>query len=199
MSVLLALLLCASPSSARPPEPPTRAELDAEYRRLSAEIASATQKGNWKGVERSYLAALATGAVMVPADHLRAAEAARSRGDLGQVRDRLLAALAVDPTHEEARIAVADLDARFGRVDLKAPIGATLEDYEHPFDPVAIKAVEHGIATLKATGAFRGLLPPGPYSVDGDPFDVVLGKEVVLDLGGGVAIPLDPNVSSLAR
>lgn len=195
-SLGFALCLCAQ---AAPPAPPTEAELAAEARRLSGEIGRSATRSNWVALERHYLAAVATGAPLAAEVHVHGAHAARDRGDLGAARDRLLAVLAVDSTHAEAIATLGDLDRRFGRVDLIAPLRSNLEDYDAHFDPAMQRAVEFGRAQLGATGAFRGLLPPGAYAIDGDPFEVVAGGEVVLHLTGPPALPADPNLGRLRR
>lgn len=197
--MLVALLILLSTVHAAPKEPPTPEALAAEARRVSGELSRSAQKGNWVAVEKHYQAALATGSPLDAAVHAHAAEAARTRGDLGLTRDRLLAALAVDPGLDEARASVEDLDRRFGRVDLKAPIRSKLEDYESPFDPAMLRAVDFAVKRLAETGAFKGLLPPGPYSIDGDPFEVVAGRETVLDLSGPAPLPPDLGLTPWRR
>jgi len=178
---MLLLLTLFSPALAAD-EAPSPAARQAEAVRLSAELHEATRSAKWKAAERYYIAAVATGMPLAATAHFEASEAARTRGDLGAVRDRLIAALTIDPTHDQAAAALSALDRSYGQVKLASVPGATLEDYEHPFDPNAIRAVDHAIAALAETGRFTGLLPPGPYSIDGDPFEVVAGKLTVLDL-----------------
>lgn len=197
--VLLTVVLGGPAHAGGPAPEPTPAERQAEGRRLSDEIARAGTAGNWKAVERHMGTASSRDVPLTAGALVLGAEAARSRGELGLVRERLVAALAVEPAHAVAGPALADLDARFGRVDLQAPLGSTLEDYAHPFDPVAVRAVDLAIAEVARTGAFRGLLPPGEYSIDGDPFEVVAGQEVRLDLGSGVALPPDRSLATGRR
>ncbi|MCB9679365.1 MAG: hypothetical protein H6737_29945 [Alphaproteobacteria bacterium] len=181
MLALLAILAGTGALAAEPP-PPTESELKAEAYRLSGEMHRAAQKNAWERVERYYNDALATGMPLGADAHMTAAEAAKTRGDLGRMYARLVSALRADPANSDASQRLAGLDAIYGRVQLKAVKGATLEDYEHPFDPNQIRAVDYAIATMRDTGEFVGLLPPGPYSIDGDPFEVVAGQVLVLDL-----------------
>lgn len=199
LALLILVGLSPSAHAGRPAPEPTAAERQAEGRRLSDEIVRAGAAGNWKAVERHVGTASGHQAPLTASALVLGAEAARSRGDLGATRERLVAALAVDPSHAVAGPALADLDARFGRVDLRAPLGSTLEDYAHPFDPLAVRAVDFAIAEVARTGSFRGLLPPGPYSIEGDPFEVVAGQEVALDLGSGVALPPDRSLATGRR
>ncbi|MEZ4316444.1 MAG: hypothetical protein R3F61_03020 [Myxococcota bacterium] len=176
------LTLLALSALAAEPAPPTPAEIEAESRRMSGEIAKAVQKNAWTRVERYYEEARVAGLKLGAADHLAAAEAAKTRGDLGAVYARLAAAVLLDPESTDAREQIAGLDRIYGRVKLTAVKGAKLEDYEHPFDPNQVKAVDYAIEQMKETGVFDGLLPPGPYSIDGDPFEVVAGRLTVLDV-----------------
>ena len=164
----------------------------AEYVRVSEELKRAAQKNAWKGVERHYERALATGAKVQAEDHLIAAQSARQSGDLGAMRTRLLAALATDPANQQTIDDLISLDANFARVELRAAAGAILEDYERPFDPLKLKAVDFAIATLKATGEFSGLLPPGPYALNADPFELAAGQVFALDLRPAEPPPAAP-------
>lgn len=164
----------------------------AEYVRVSEELRRAAQKNAWKGVERHYERALATGAKVQADVHLIAAQSARQAGDLGSMRTRLLAALATQPTNKQTLDDLLFLEANFARVELRSAPGGILEDYERPFDPLKLKAVDFAIAVIKETGEFSGLLPPGPYALNADPFELAPGQVFALDLRPAEPPPAAP-------
>ncbi|MCA9906477.1 MAG: hypothetical protein KC547_21635, partial [Anaerolineae bacterium] len=114
--------------------------------------------------------------------HIIASQASKHIGDVGSLRTRLLAAVAVDPTNQDVIQQLTAIDGAYARVKLKAEVGGVLEDYERPFDPLKLKAVDFAIATMKETGVFEGLLPPGPYALNADPFELTAGQVFELDL-----------------
>lgn len=180
----MTLLLLSSMlgAAAAEPEPPDPVVQQAEYVRVSGELKRAAQRNAWKGVERHYQRALETGAKVSAEDHIIASQASKHIGDVGSMRTRLLAAVTVDPTNKDVIQQLTALDSQYARVRLKAEVGTVLEDYERPFDPLKLKAVDFAIATMKETGAFNGLLPPGPYALKADPFELKAGQVFELDL-----------------
>lgn len=188
--ILVALMMTGT---AAEPETPDPAVQQAEYVRVSGELKKAAQKSAWKGVERHYQRALATGAKVSAEDHVIAASSSKHIGDVGGMRDRLLAAVTADPTDKDVIQQIQALDSTYARVHLKAAPGAELEDYERPFDPLKLKAVDFAIATMKETGVFIGMLPPGPYALNADPFELSAGQVFSLDLSPPPPPP-DPPV-----
>lgn len=183
MSVVpLALALLAMPASAQ--AAPSRdadtvtlspAEQRAEYHRLSEELHNHANRQRWNAVETAYQGCVATGAPMKAADHFQAAHAARSRGDMKAVRDRLLLALSFGATREVIDWLFA-IDTTYSPVKITAVPGATLVAHDRPFDPIQGRAIDFAGATLGETGAFEGLLPRGHYEAGPTAFEVRMGK-----------------------
>ncbi|MEQ1507768.1 MAG: hypothetical protein ABMB14_36405 [Myxococcota bacterium] len=135
-----------------------------EYVRLSEEIERLALKNAWPGVERTFVQLLETGVHPGFDDWLRGAQAARTRGDLAAVRERLAAANALreDPAVLDW---LWDIDSRYGPVSLRCDPGSflTLDVDATPMDPDLQRAIAFGRAAIHRDCAFDGLLPIGEY------------------------------------
>src|SRR5262245_49205969 len=89
-----------------------------EYNRLSEEMETLVSKSAWVGVERTFQQLAAIGVKLSFEDWVRGAEAAKAIGDISAVRQRLVAANALQ---EDPRVLdwLWDLDQRYGPVSLK--------------------------------------------------------------------------------
>jgi hypothetical protein len=144
----------------------------AEYQRLSEEIEKLVAKNAWVGVEKAYVALLATGVQPSFTDHVSGAHAARALGDVLGTRTRLVAANA----QKEDR-AVLDwlfeIDSQYNRVFLACdPESRVLEPAAMPFDPNQKRAVEFAQAAIADGGLFDGYLPAGEYQFGDMPIRV---------------------------
>jgi hypothetical protein len=130
----------------------------AEAERLLEEVRVAARRGQWAGVERAWADLVATGVPPPPEACRHAADAARQRGDLLQVVERLACAEPTAETLAERQELLASHSrvALFGR--------GPLEPEAMPFRPDAGRAI--GLAREEALEArhFYGLLPPGRYT-----------------------------------
>jgi len=183
---MTSLVLCLPVGFASPAEGQAVAEVDAEQAeadRLSGEIRSLAGRQVWAGVERKYGQALALQGVLESDVHLTAAYAARERGDLLSVYERLSRAAEVKPTKEVVDW-LWDLDHNFGRVNLIADRKGTaeLKVKQMPLDPNRRQAVVAAIAQAEETGDFKGLLPRGEYSFVGQEFRVEPGISVRVEV-----------------
>lgn len=193
-------MLFAVPVVSAAEEPvPTPAERDAEYRRLRDDLRKFAEKQMWAGVERNYNRCMdlypdpettrgeawAPPTEMLQTDHMFAAQAAMNRGDLYEVRRRVVRAVRKEQTGEALDWLWA-IDTTYSEVKIIAEPGTELVAVRRPFDPRILKAIEHASTTLRETGVFHGLLPRLPYDV-GDVRLLVEGGKglVVLDLTDG--------------
>jgi hypothetical protein len=138
-----------------------------EFRRLAAEIERLAARNAWAGVERAY-APLADAPFHVGAGvHLAGARAARDRGDLATVRERLRLALDLEDL-PEIRDWLARIESAYGAVVLLGDPGrVTLAAAHVPFDPEQAAAIRFAAATIAEAGSFEGLLPEGRYAFGG--------------------------------
>ena len=155
----------------------------AEADRLSGDIRSLAARQVWAGVERKYGQALLLETVLESEIHLTAAYAARERGDLISVYERLSRAATAKPSKEVVDW-LWDLDHNFGRVNLMADRKGTavLTVKQMPLDPNRRQAVVAAIAQAEETGGFKGLLPRGEYSFVGQDFRVEPGIAVQVEV-----------------
>lgn len=145
--------------------PMTEAALKAEYVRKAEELHRYAQRQLWPAVERTYVDCLGLNVLLMKQDHIIGAEAARTRGEMHTVRERLLAALAIDADDRDVIFTLFDLDSKYGKVEITAYVGAKLVPQKRPFDAVQSRAIDHAANALASTGAFKGLLPRGDYQV----------------------------------
>ncbi len=176
------LLLALAPAALAAP---SDADL-AEQVRIDEEMKVLVTRGQWKGADQRYrsLVELETrGVVLTYAQHMLGVQIARSVGDLGEARARLTRAGQLGDT-DEVRGQLADIDARFGRVDLEVDARAagawSLVLTPAPFAPDARAALEHANATLAQSRRFVGLLPAGTYALGTVEFEVEAGGNPVL-------------------
>ncbi len=182
LSILVPVLLLFGPVRAEQVVPAT-SEVRAEADRLSGEIKNLAARQVWAGVERKYKQALSTGAPLEADVHLVAAYAARERGNLIDVYERLRHAAALAPTKEVVDW-LWDLDHNFGRVELNAGRkgSAELMAASMPLDPSRRQAVVAAIETCESKGEFSGLLPRGDYVFAGQTFRVEPGIAVKVEI-----------------
>jgi len=151
----------------------------AEYRRLAGEMRNLANRGAWSGVERAYVQALLTGHQLAFDDYLRAAHAARVRGDVGAARTRLLGAKGVQASRD-----VIDwlwsIDSSHGRVMIDAWPGAVLTPTVASFLPDHKQAGEFAQTELRTEGKFEGLLPLGDYVLAGHEMSVTVHRVITL-------------------
>jgi len=146
-----------------------------EYHRLAQELSTLAGRQAWTGVERTYRAMVALGVPMTAADHRRAADAARSRGDITALRERLAASVRL----EENRDAIETLwsiDAGMGRARLEGAV--ELRVVEGVWLPEAVAAVDFAAEQLAREGVFEGYLPPGTYRFGELTVVIVAGEEL---------------------
>lgn len=170
--LLLLALATAVPAAAR-------ADCDkAEYNRLSSEAERLAQRNAWAGVERAYLAMVATGCALDFDDHHVGAQSARTLGKMWETYQRFSAAAALDPRPEIAE-ALQGFDQSYGRVRIQGDARRRPELHREamPFAPDQRKAIEWAQEVLAGTGSFEGMLPLGDYEVGGQPFTVAPGSE----------------------
>lgn len=179
MLLSLLLLLWTGTPQAFAGEPGAHAEAV----RLSVQLQSLARRDHWAGVEHVYLLALATGEPLPWQDHLAAAHAALTLGDVASARERLM--LAKGAGDERTVIETLwQIDTHFTPVDLHADPGTELGVAAMPFDPQQARAVERARDQLRETGAFHGMLPLGDYALGGTWFGVTpdrLGTAVEID------------------
>jgi hypothetical protein len=161
-----------------------------EIKRLSEEIEQLAARNAWPGVERSFRQLQALGGSLDFEAWVRGAQAARSRGDIAAVRDRLIAAREVgwDPTVDEW---LGDIEVRFGHAVLRADPSAhlRLECDDPPMDPDLARAIAFARDELGQTGTFDGLLPVGLYRVLDTRFGVTARLPADVDLRGARIAP----------
>ena len=143
--------------------------------RLSYQIEQYAKRHAWVAVEKTYVQELAIGLPLPARDHALGAQAARQRGDINLVFERLKAALAVEENPELFEQFWGILQT-YGRVQLR---GRVLAASERPFDPVMARSLEVAAIALRDHGVYEGLLPFGHYALDEVPFQVMLGRPAV--------------------
>ena len=185
---LIALLLLVNPALAG-------SRHQAEAIRLYEEIDRLAQKNAWSGVERNYRHLLqleVDWGIPVPLEqHLLAAEAARSMGDVNARWRRLSRAKIRSPVHPRVLEGMAEIFAYYGVVQLKVskrwegPVELVAKDM--PFEPDRVNAIQAARKALAEERRFHGLLPLGRYMLGPVPFGIVGAEEfkVVLKPGAG--------------
>lgn len=146
--------------------------LQAEYRRLHEESEKLASKNRWDGVERLYAEMKALGVDLEFDDHMLAAQAARQRGDTGEMLVRLDKAAIADPRPEATQLS-AHVRSEWSYVVLTTePLTPTeLQQKGVMFASDERAAVEFAQAIVEETGSFTGWLPPSKYRFAGHPFD----------------------------
>lgn len=178
---LLLMLLIAAPALAGRASAPDETD-QREANRLSVEIHHLAGRNAWTGVERAFEDIQALGVEPRRGIYLLAASAARHRGDVAAVRERLAHAQAMDDT-PDVRAWLDELDADYGHLELRARAGAaSLTPLTGNFDPDRRAAVDLATANLVDTGRFSGLLPAGHYTVGVVEFDVTPDASLHVDL-----------------
>lgn len=180
MWLLASLLARAEPGS----DTLTNTE-SGEYQRLSEELAALASKSAWLGVERTFQQLLTTGVKPTFEQWIRGAEAARALGDAAAVRERLIAANAL----QEDRSVIEwlwDIDHRYGRVVLRCDMGShlALVPIDAGIDPDIRRAIEHATAQVHDACRFDGMLPAGKYKLYDVEFVVIPSRTESVDLRG---------------
>jgi len=178
-------LCLAATAVAQDDVPPPRPD-QGEYARLTQELESLAERNAWAGAARIYPKLVATGVPPSYQDLLYGAHAARAVGDIGSVRERLLAAKEIKEEKEVIESLWA-LDEAFGSVDLKCDpdMGWALSSATKPFEPDQVRAIEFAIGQVATTCVFTGYLPAGSYTFCGRDFDVRPGVSTVgMDMRG---------------
>ena len=156
-----------------------------DYNNLSEEMqkyASGARgvERNWTAVERAFDKMISLGLQPKYHDYFLAAQAARDRGDVDEVVDRLHAAHALNPT-TEVNDWISDIERNYGQVDIT--LAANLRNNLDVFKPVITPwapdqraAIDAAKTSLTDTGSFSGSLPAGTY--------VLNGANIVVTAGG---------------
>ncbi len=153
----------------------------AEYRRQTVELHKLAQREAWSGVERFYLSISAGAVEPSSADHVAAAHAAASRGEVHAVRDRLMSAHRLEEDREVVEW-LWSIDTNFGEVEVVAAGGNPLTVERLPFDRSKAAAVAYAQDAIDSDDQFAGLLPAGRYLLGETVFVVEVGRCVSLDL-----------------
>jgi hypothetical protein len=155
---------------------------EAEKLRLIEEMNRLAAKNAWAGVERSYMALLDLN-IDLPFDvHYMGAQSARYLGKTWEVYQRLESAKALK-AQEDVVTGLQAIDEAYGRVRIKGDPRrkAALVREAMPFAPDERKSIEWAQTVVVETGSFEGMLPFGPYQIEGCPafpgFEVKQGKE----------------------
>ncbi|MCA9489034.1 MAG: hypothetical protein KC621_03910 [Myxococcales bacterium] len=135
----------------------------AEVIRLRDEMERLAARGVWVGVERAYEQMERSEVELRSADHVLAAQAAMTLGDVGSARERIEHALAVVADDHLAGWRD-EIDARFVHVQLEGP---DLELVRGMTRPDALAAYRFAQTELARTGVFDGMLSYGVYEVGG--------------------------------
>jgi len=187
MLTFLCSLILLSPSGYAQERGESRPEVSKESRaeadRLSGDIRTLSARQVWTGVDRKYGQALKLGAPLLGDIHLIAAYAARERGDLLDVYERLSRAATDSPSKEVVNW-LWDLDHNYGRVQLNAGRkgSAELTAAQMPLDPNRRQAVTAAVQVCQSSGEFEGLLPRGDYAFSGQTFRVEPGISVRVEI-----------------
>ncbi|MCB9762913.1 MAG: hypothetical protein H6739_24140 [Alphaproteobacteria bacterium] len=160
-----------------PAGPDPTAIRQAEYIRLSDELARYFQRQTWAGAQRTFGELEALGVPLDFEDYLAGAHAARQLGEMNQVYDRLTQAARLQPDRE-----VVDwlwsIDQSYGQVALRTEParGNSLDVSAMPFAPDQRSCVETARGRVAETGAYVGLLPAGEYVFGEQAFTVAPGQ-----------------------
>mgnify|MGYP002630907315 CR=1 FL=1 len=170
-------------------QPPADIAL-AEVRQHHDELVKLAGKNRWEGVERHYLAMLELGVPLGDDDHLAGAQAARARGDVVAMLDRLKVLQAQAPSAEtQAWVEQIHSDWVQVRLSTSPPTpGVELETRRKPFAADERAGVEFAQAQVLELGAFSGWLPPGNYRFAGARVSLDAGDapvELVQDMAWG--------------
>lgn len=176
LALFLAQQAAPSPGDAAAPDPAQQAE----YYRLSDEMARLAERQVWLGVERKFQQLQALDVPLSYQDYWHGALAARNLGDVQGSYERLSEAAKIEGTRE-----VIDwlwsIDTEYGRVELRTePAGpSTLAIAAMPIVPDQRAAVEAAQRQIAETGAYSGMLPEGDYTFADQAFTVSAGPKAV--------------------
>ncbi len=183
-ALILALLGLATPAWSYDEEQ------HAEYLRLRERMTTLAQKNQWTGVERTYLEMVDKKLEMTHEDHLLAADAARTMGDVGAQQRRYERALASWPNIEITQ-KLAEIQRKYGQVILMGKAGSTeLVPDQRPFQPDLAAAIDFAADKVQAEGRYEGVLPFGGYKLNTEPFVVeLLQPPLTVKAKGAVELP----------
>ncbi len=184
---LLLITLLSAPAMAQAPAVDAQA---AERTRLQESLQKLTEKGAWKGVDRTYGRLQPLGGLSV-LDHLLAAQAALALGHTHQAQIRLQRAMTVNPSAPverdllEVKRTLDEINQGYGRVRITVEPGRKpkLEAESLPFEARPRASIEHAASELASQRRFTGWIPVGRYVVDGTAFSVEAGaywKEIAI-------------------
>jgi len=161
----------------------TSAVVQAEYERLSHEMARMAERHIWTGVERRYVELEALNVQLSQGDYTSGAYSAMDIGDVHAAYRRLEAASKLSDS-KEITDWMTDIDAHFGYVELVAARGdkGELTVTEMPFDLTQRKSIEFATQKVTEEGTFSGLLPRGEYQFCQQAFTVQPGISFRLEV-----------------
>ena len=141
---------------------------------LTEEIRTRAERNAWKGVDAAFReleTLLSDGVSLTLEQCVWGAQAARSLGQVDQVRQRLLLALRASDGQWAQRLEVVawlnEVEASYGAAECKAASReeSTFTPAQMPFPPDQRAAVQYAQATLASDGRFSGWLPAGLYEL----------------------------------
>ena len=176
-TLLFLLSLSLAPQAVADESKKVSEETMAEAKRLRIQLEKHAERNAWAGVERTYLELEDLGVPMEKQDYLIGAQAARSIGEALQVRDRLIAAMNLNPDMNTVRW-LTELQQEYGTVLLTSKKkGNKLEAKVPPFQPDRQQAITYAREQLEKKGRFEGLLPAGTYTFGPVEFQVGAGLD----------------------
>ncbi len=161
--LLFGLVLALASQPVAPDDP---AAIEAEARRISAEIRSYAADGKQAGVERGYRSLLGLGVRIDPELHVIAADVARDRGDSMTALARLYRVPRGSRVGDRVREFHDHVLERYAylRVSLQPGVVVGVPTF---FSPDEAKAAQRLASTVAETGVFVGLVPKGEYTFGG--------------------------------
>lgn len=156
---------------------PAHASGEQEVLRLQHEMDRLSLRSAWGGVERHYDSIVKMGERPDRKHTLLAADAARHRGDVLTVLERLVQAQSMEVS-DDVTASIEDLMGRYGRVQLLSTESAELRAVQTPFRPDVAAAVRLAVEYAATTEGFDGFLPDGDYRFGDVAFTVRHGEEL---------------------
>lgn len=142
----------------------------AELTRLRGEMGTRLKKNAHSGVVATFQEMLKLGkkgCEIKPDDYKGGGYSAQNSGDIATALEWYKAASASND--------VANIQTRYGQVNIKEKKGELTKEGGLPFAPDERAALEKGAEAVKANGKFEGYLPIGKYTLGGKTFEVTAG------------------------
>ena len=144
-------------------------ELAAECKRIREEMMTLAQQEAWSGVERHYQQILAierSGGLINGNDHMLAASASASRGDLDELVVRLTSAVDAGSA-EKAQVWLETLMTQTAIIEIKLQVAGAVAIKPSTFivDQSYSAALRKAEQELLRTGEYIGRLPIGTYTI----------------------------------